>query len=35
MPSAKYRRHMESAKKLMLVLVAFDELSNFGTGYRK
>ena len=26
---------MESAKKLMLVLVAFDELSNFGTGYNR
>jgi hypothetical protein len=35
MPSAKYRRDMESAKNRMLVLVAFDELSNFGTGYNR
>jgi hypothetical protein len=26
---------MESAKNRMLVLVAFDELSNFGTGYSR
>jgi hypothetical protein len=26
---------MESAKNLMLVLVAFGELSNFGTGYNR
>ena len=26
---------MESAKNLMLVLVACDELSNFGTGYNR